>query len=78
MKNIFLVLWCFLSSVYSIDVNTQSQASSSSTKDQSIQKDQYFNILSLDGAGMNGLVTAKLLSMIEQYAYNYTEKEDIV
>jgi patatin-like phospholipase/acyl hydrolase len=36
-------------------------------------EDHYFNILSLDGAGMNGIMTAKILSMIEEYAYNYAE-----
>ena len=39
--------------------------------------DPYFNILSLDGAGMNGIVTAKILSMIEHYAFNYTEDHNI-
>ena len=36
----------------------------------------FYNILSLDGAGMNGIKIAKILSLIEQNAYEYAEKHN--
>lgn len=31
-----------------------------------------FNILSLDGGGIRGLITATVVDYMEKYAYNYT------
>ena len=31
-----------------------------------------YNILSLDGGGIRGLITAKVVDYMEQYAYNYS------
>jgi hypothetical protein len=75
MKNIVKFLWFLFSFAAAIKNGSDNLTPA---KEQLIKDDEYFNILSLDGAGMNGLVTAKLLSLIEQYAYNYTEYEDLI
>ena len=79
MKNGFFTILCLVSFIAALDVNKGVGSKPLPTKQQEILKDsdQYFNILSLDGAGMNGLVIAQVLSLIEQYAYNYTEKKNI-
>ena len=39
--------------------------------------DGYYNILALDSAGKSGLITAKVLTMIEEYAKTYTEQQGL-
>ena len=36
---------------------------------------QYYNILSLDGGGIRGLIPAQSIKYIEEYAYNYCTKK---
>lgn len=34
--------------------------------------DEFYNILSLDGGGIRGLITAQVVEYMEDYAYEYT------
>lgn len=46
-------------------------ADDSSIDTTNTTKPQYFNILSLDGGGIRGLITAVVVQYMEQYAYTY-------
>lgn len=37
--------------------------------------EKYWNVLSLDGGGIRGLITATVVDYMEKYAYNYTRDE---
>ncbi len=47
-----------------VDISSSSELAMSSS-----DSERYFNILSLDGAGIENLVTVQVLSLIEDYAY---------
>lgn len=39
------------------------------------QVEKHWNVLSLDGGGIRGLITATVVDYMEKYAYNYTRDE---
>ena len=49
-------------------------ADDSSIDTTNTTKPQYFNILSLDGGGIRGLITAVVVQYMEQYAYTYASE----
>mgnify|MGYP000883662648 CR=1 FL=1 len=45
-----------------------------STDAKKTTRKKHYNILSLDGGGVRGLITVQLLTKFEKYAYEYSTK----
>ena len=46
--------------------------------DSNINKDNYYNILSMDGGGIRGLIPAMVIKHMEEYAYTYAKSKNYV
>ena len=44
---------------------------------ESSTQQEYYNILALEGDGLESLVAAYILEKAERYAYNYSDEADI-
>ena len=48
-------------------------ASATEVFDAKIDTEDYYNILTIDGGGIRGLIPAMVLSEMEAYAYTYSQ-----